>query len=132
MTSVDSNVIFSALAPHEANHAVARRLLREASEDGLVVVPVVYTELMASPNRVALTEFLLFSGIAVLWEMPPEVWERAGTAFGEYARVRRGGELPRRIAGDFLIAAHAEHHGLSVLTFDDTIFRAVFPKLRLI
>ncbi len=84
LTDIDSSVIFSALALHEANHAVARRLLREASEDGLVIAPMVYTELMAPPNWVALTEFLLYSNIPALWEMPSEVWERAGNAFGEY------------------------------------------------
>jgi len=45
---------------------------------------------------------------------------------------RRKGGLPRRTLADFLIAAHAEYHGLGVMSFDDTVFTAVFPGLRLI
>jgi predicted nucleic acid-binding protein len=130
VTSVDSNVIFAALTPHETHHERARQLLREANPQGLRLSPVVYAELMASSEREALKEFLERAGLEVLWEMPAAVWERAGVAFGDYARARRGGRLPRRLIADFLIAAHAEHHGLSVLSFDDTVYRAVFPGLR--
>ncbi len=45
MISVDSNIIFSALAPREASYAVARKLLREVNGDGLVLSPVVYVSL---------------------------------------------------------------------------------------
>jgi hypothetical protein len=44
----------------------------------------------------------------------------------------RGGSLPRRLVADFVIAAHAEEHGLGVMSFDDTVYKAVFPGLRLI
>ncbi len=87
---------------------------------------------MASPNRKAVVAFLELSKVDVLWEMPSEVWQRAGIASGEYARERRKGQLPRRLVTDFLICAHAEYHTLAVLTFDDTVFRAAFPKVRLI
>ncbi len=68
----------------------------------------------------------------MLWDMPPEVWERAGVAFGSYARERRKGQLPRRLVADFLIGAHAEYHKLALLTFGDTVFRAAFPEVGLI
>jgi predicted nucleic acid-binding protein len=132
MTSVDSNVIFAALSPHEHHHQQARALLKQANEGGLALSPVVYAELMASTERDSLRMFLQRAGWGVLWEMPAAVWERAGVAFGEYARARRAGTLPRRIVADFLIAAHAEHHGLSVLTFDATVYRAVFPAVPLV
>ncbi len=122
----------SALAPHEPHHDRARALLKAANEGGLLLSPVVFAELMASSEREALRIFLERSGIKVLWETPSTVWERAGVAFGDYARARHDGRLPRRLVADFLIAAHAEHHGLSVLTFDDTVYQAVFPKVRLI
>jgi predicted nucleic acid-binding protein len=58
-----------------------------------------------------------------------EVGELAGTSFGDYARQRRSGKLPRRLIADFLVAAHAAHHGLRVLTFDRTVYDAMFPHL---
>jgi predicted nucleic acid-binding protein len=132
MTSVDSNVVFAALSPHEPHHARARALLKGAGQGGLRLAPVVYAELMASSMREVLKLFLERAGFDVLWEMPASVWERAGVAFGEYARARRKGQLPRRLVADFLIAAHAEHHGLRVLTFDDTVYRAVFQDIELL
>lgn len=127
MTSVDSNIVFSALSPVDVNHARARRLLSVAAEGGLVISPVVYAELMASTDREGIEAFLELAGIVVLWNTPPEVWRRAGIAFGEYAKKRRKGRLPRRLIADFLIAAHAEYHALGVLTFDPMVYRAVFP-----
>ena len=55
MTSVDSNVIFAALAQREAHHTLAVRLLRDAGADGpLFIAPVVCAELMASkPSALA-------------------------------------------------------------------------------
>jgi predicted nucleic acid-binding protein len=132
MTSVDSNVIFAALSPSERHHQQAHALLRQINERGLVLSPVVYAELMASSERKTLRLFLQLAGLEVLWEMPAVIWERAGEAFGEYARTRRAGSLPRRIVADFLIAAHAEYYGLSVLTFDDTVYRAMFPTVPLV
>ncbi|MDR7392484.1 MAG: PIN domain nuclease, partial [Armatimonadota bacterium] len=70
--------------------------------------------------------------VDVLWDMPPVVWERAGRASGEYARTRRGRVLPRRIVADFLVGAHAEHHGLAVATLDPVVFRTVFTGVRLL
>jgi predicted nucleic acid-binding protein len=87
---------------------------------------------MASSDAPGIQLFLQKAQISTLWEMPPTVWEAAGRGFGQYAQLRRKGGLPRRILADFLIAAHAEHHGLGVMSFDDTVFTAVFPGLRLI
>ena len=87
---------------------------------------------MASAVRDFIRVFLQRAEIATLWAMPESVWKRAGTAFGDYAALRRGGSLPRRIVADFLIAAHAEHHELSVLTFDNTVFANVFPNVQLV
>lgn len=133
MISVDSNIIFSAIEPSDVNHVEALLRLGAAGRaEVLTISPVVYTELMASTMRSFIRAFLYRAEVAVLWAMAESVWERAGVAFGEYATLRRGRQLPRRIAADFLIAAHAEHHGLGMLTFDDAVFKAVFPKVRLI
>ena len=133
MISVDSNLIFSAIEPRDVNHAEALERLGAAGQKStLFICPVVYAELMASTVRDFIQIFLQRADIATLWAMPESVWNRAGTAFGDYASLRRGGVLPRRIVADFLIAAHAEHHGLSGLTFDDKVFASVFPNVQLV
>ena len=133
MVSVDTNIIFSALNRKDINHQRAREhLVNVGASDVLTVSPVVYAELMASPDREGIHAFLERADIRVLWETPQSVWERSGLAFGTYAAQRRGGSLPRRIVADFVIAAHAEHHKLSVLTFDETVYKAVFPALRVL
>jgi predicted nucleic acid-binding protein len=130
MISVDTNVILAVLAQREAHHELAVELLRAAGAEGpLFVSPVVYAELMASKRPAAMQDFLGMAQISVAWTMPMEVWELAGRSFGDYARKRRSGSLPRRLLADFLIAAHAAHHGLRVLTFDTTVYDAMFPHL---
>lgn len=130
MTSVDTNVILAALAQREQHHAAAVQLLRDAGADGpLFISPVVYAELMASKQPAVMQDFLDMAQISIVWTMPMEVWELAGRSFGDYARQRRSGNLPRRLIADFLIAAHAAHHGLRVLTFDRTVYDAMYPEL---
>jgi predicted nucleic acid-binding protein len=130
MTSVDSNVILAAVAQREEHHAAAVQLLRDARAEGpLFVSPVVYAELMASTRPAAMQDLLAMARISVAWSMPMDVWDLAGRSFGDYARRRRSGNLPRRLIADFLIAAHAAHHGLRVLTFDRTVYDVMFPHL---
>ena len=129
MISVDTNVIISALNQKDINHALARRILTQHNAERLVICPIVYAELMASPGEDGIRAFLDRADIPTLQEMPLEVWEEAGTAFGRYATRRRKGRLPRRIIADFIIAAHATYHKLKVLTFDTTIYKAVFHDL---
>lgn len=132
MISLETNVILAAFDPLDALHGRAMQALEEIGAQPRVICPVVYAELAASREWEALKRFLELAGVEVAWEMPEEVWERAGTAMGEYARRRRGGALPRRVLADFLIGAHAEHHGLAVATFDRTVYEAVFPGVRLV
>ena len=133
MTSVDTNIIFSLLNRRDRNHQLARRAMEEmAQRDVMVIAPIVYAELMASSDREAILRFLDRAGINVLWELPREVWNQAGIAFGRYATERQQGHLPRRLIADFVIAAHAEYHSLSVLTFDTTVYHAVYQQLDVI
>ncbi|WP_293912310.1 PIN domain-containing protein [Deinococcus sp.] len=131
LISLDTNIIFSTLNLGDANHAVARALVGQMGATELMILsPPVFTELCASKTWLQIEGWLNLSGIEVIWEMPPAVWERAGQTFRAYADQRRNRVLPRRIAADFLIAAHAEHHGASLLTFDDTVYQAVFPDVK--
>lgn len=132
MISLDSNVVFSALKSNEANHDRAINALLTYSSQAFCICPVVYSELRASATWPGIDLWLTSQGIGVVWDMPDPVWDAAGMAFGQYVRLRKSGLIPRRIAADFLIAAHAEHHGLEVLTFDDTVFKAVFSSVTLL
>jgi len=132
MTSLDTNVILAVFDPEDASHEAASAIFERLSSDSLVLCPVVYTELAASQSWEGLRTFLERGSVEVLWDMPPLLWERAGKAMGEYARSRRGGALPRRVAADFLVGAHAEHHSLTVATLDPVVFHAVFQTVPLI
>jgi predicted nucleic acid-binding protein len=131
--SLDSNIVFSAFNANDSNHLRAVKLISEhAALEGLVISPIVFAELNASAVRTKLIQFLEDCEISVLWDVPEITWERAGIAFGEYAKKRLGGVLPRRLLADFLIGAHAEHHNLKIMTFDSTAYTAVFSTLELI
>ena len=133
MISVDSNIIFSAFNVNDANHTRAVNLIsKHAALEGLIISPMVFAELNASALRTKLIQFLADCEIEVFWDVPETIWEQAGIAFGEYAKKRLAGVLPRRILADFLIGAHAEQHSLKIMTFDSTAYNAVFPTLELI
>jgi predicted nucleic acid-binding protein len=132
MISLDTNIILAAFDPADRLHMQAHAVLGRIGSEPRVVCPVVYAELAASREWDRLKLFLERAAVDVLWEMPEAVWERAGMAMGEYARMRRGGALPRRVVADFLIGAHAEHHGLVLATFDRAVYEAVFSSVRLI
>jgi predicted nucleic acid-binding protein len=66
--------------------------------------------------------------------MDESVWRTAAKSFQKYAnrgRKQRTNQ-PRRILADFLIGAHALQKGHSLLTLDEGIYRAAFPKLHLV
>ena len=129
MISLDSNIIISVLNPKDGLHKEARALLKKFNQEGYALAPSVYTEIMATPNPVGIKAFLTKADIITLWEMPESLWEDAGYCFWKYISQRKKGKLPRRIAADFLIASHAKYHGLKVMSFDDTVYKAVYPEL---
>ena len=132
MISLDTNLIQSALSRTDTNHARALAALNTYSSQAFCISPVVRSELRASGSWVGISAWLAAQKVSVVWAMPDTVWDAAGRAFGQYAIQRRNGVVPRRIVADFLIAAHAQHHGLEVLTFDDTVFKAVFGQVVLL
>jgi len=76
--------------------------------------------------------FLDDIGVEVDWVIEEKIWREAAKASHEYGK-RRGekrSKLPRRIAGDFVIGAHASVRGHSLLTLDRRTFRVSFPNLR--
>ncbi len=130
MTSLDTNVIFAAFDGADANHSLAVDLLEEIGRiEALVVGPIVFAELMASPEREALKQFLDDSAIDVRWDMPYEVWESAGIDFGARTRGLKDLDQGKRILPDFLIAAQAAYFEWNFATMDRKFFRDGFKSL---
>lgn len=136
-TVVDTNVVAALWDAYEVVNRAARTALDDALDRGGLIVPApVFAELMAFPGRTEafLNTFFRDTGITVDWQVSEGVWRAAGHAFGVYAARRRqqSGSVPRRILADFLIGAYAERNGYQLLTLDRGIYRAAFPKLKLV
>jgi predicted nucleic acid-binding protein len=134
--SIDTNIIAGLWNDNDPFNAVALQILhRAARRNDLVIAGPVYSELMAGPLRTvqALDGFLHETGILVDWVLDESVWREAGRAFHGYAqRLRSSGQgHPRRILADFVIGAHAQVRGYSLLTTDEKHYEAAFPKLKI-
>lgn len=136
ITSVDTNVIVALWDSDEAGYLPALEMLDSAAASGgILICGAVFGELIAGPGRTEkfVNEFLDDAEIAVDWSSNRAIWQTAGSAFQRYAarRKRQKSGAARRILTDFYIGAHALENGYSLLTLDDGIYRAAFPKLRI-
>ncbi|HLA95192.1 MAG TPA: PIN domain-containing protein [Pyrinomonadaceae bacterium] len=136
ITALDTNVLVALWDDDEILNSAALGALDGAYERGSIVVcGAVFAELMAFPKRTEafLNGFLSDTNIGVDWKISETVWKTAGRAFRSYAdrRMKHKLEGPRRILADFLIGAHAYENGYSLLTLDEGIYKAAFPKLRI-
>jgi predicted nucleic acid-binding protein len=134
-TSIDTNIFVAFWKSDDALNSIALSALDEAHKHAnLVVAAPVFAELLAYPTRDEefLGRFFRDTNISIDWDFSEAIWRIAGRAFQAYAvRRKRADSGPRRILADFLIGAHALHHGYSLLTFDDRLYRAAFPRLRI-
>jgi predicted nucleic acid-binding protein len=134
-TAIDSNVLVALWNKDDALNAEAALALEAAAVRGaLVIAAPVYVELRMLPDRDerAMGSFLSKTGIEVDWRLEEKIWREAAKASHEYGKRRRGerhSKLPRRIAGDFVIGAHAMVREYSLLTLDRRTFRIAFPNL---
>lgn len=136
-TAIDTNVLIALWNEDDALNTQARVALDAALEQGsLVIAAPVYAELLALPARseAFLDGFFEQTSILVDWELSEGIWKRAGRAFQSYVARRKmqRDSGPRRILADFLIGAHAIQNGYALLTLDERLYRAAFPKLTLI
>lgn len=136
ITALDTNVLVALWDRDDALNSEALTALDDAFALGsLVICGAVFAELMAFPKRTEsfLNDFLADTQIAVDWATEKAIWTAAGRAFRTYADRRRKqrSDGPRRIHADFFIGAHAFENSYSLLTLDDGIYRAAFPKLRI-
>ena len=81
-----------------------------------------------------LDEFFHATASPLDWEAGEPIWRVAGRAFQNYVERRKRGkeELPRRILADFFIAAHAALDRYSLITLDQRLYRAAYPKLEIL
>ena len=134
--SIDTNIFVAFWERNDTLNSLALSALEEAHKRAnLVVTAPVFAELLAYPTRDEefLGRFFKDTNIAIDWDFSEAIWRIAGRAFQSYARRRRkqADSGPRRVLADFLIGAHALHHGYGLLTFDDRLYRAAFPRLRI-
>lgn len=135
-TAIDSNVLSALLGVEASMERVAEALDAAALEGGLAISPVVYVELRAHPAATAsfIDEFLATTRVAVDWNLGKNVWNLAAERFARYAERRRleSAGQPKRLAADFLIAAHACVYAGRLITLDQRRYRTDFPELRLV
>lgn len=133
-TAIDSNILIALWNEDDTLNRLARSALDTALGRGsLVIAAPVFVELLASPSRNEdfLDSFCGETGVRVDWDFGEGIWRVAGRAFQHYVARRRKerDSGPRRILADFLIGAHALQNGFRLLTLDDRLYRAAFPKL---
>ncbi|MGH9814974.1 MAG: type II toxin-antitoxin system VapC family toxin [Candidatus Acidiferrales bacterium] len=136
-TAIDTNVIVALWGTEPGISSAVQEALDAIGDQGpLVMAAPVFAELQAAPSRSAslLDSFCEEAGIRVEWELRETIWRAAGEAFRGYAiRRRKHREIaPRRILTDFLIGAHARENGYHLLTLDERLYRAAFPKLEIV
>lgn len=129
MVLVDANVLLDVLTndPQWADWSAEQ--LERSLKRGLAINAVIYGELAVGFRREEELENALALADLKRLEIPCGAAFRAGHAFVEY---RKRGGLRRSPLPDFLIGAHAEMEGMTLLTRDAARYRTYFPKLKLI
>lgn len=135
-TAIDSNVV-SALWSGEASADDIESALNAArSRGGLLMCAPVFAELLAHPlaRPGVMNRFLAKTGIVVDFVLDEPIWRRAAEGFAAYAQRRRrsGGDQPKRLLVDYIIAAHALLHADQLVTLDPHRYALDFPQLRLL
>lgn len=137
ITAIDTNVIVALWDKGPDLSSDAQSALdRALGRGGLVIAAPVLAELLACPGRdeAFLDVFLNDTGITVEWDLNVSIWRAAGRAFKTYAlrRSRHGDSGPRGMLADFAIGAHALDRDYDLLTMDDRLYGAAFPRLRVV
>lgn len=129
-TVVDTNVLIDMLGPATPLRAWSHGALKRCAEEGeLVLTPVIWSELAASPlSELEIT--LAFGWLGMKREaLSYDAAFQAGKAHFSY---RKAGGQRERTLPDFLIGAHALVRSHRLLTRDAARYRAYFPTLDII
>ncbi len=72
--------------------------------------------------------------ILVDFALEEGIWQRAATAFADYAERRRksSGGKPKRLLADFVIGAYAVLSADCLMTLEAGRYRSDFPSLRIV
>ncbi len=135
-TALDSNVISSLWSGEASADAIESALNTARASGGLVLCAPVFVELTAHPlaKPGVMDRFLAKTGIIVDFALDEPIWRRSAKGFSAYAQRRRGsgGDQPKRLLVDFIIAAHALLHADRLMTLDVRRYSQDFPDLRLV
>jgi predicted nucleic acid-binding protein len=125
---VDSNVWIDCIDVHGTWREWAIDQLQACSEIAPIHINlVIYTELLVpGPDIAALDRMLDVYDT----QRSPLPWSCAALAARAYARYRLRGGARSAPLPDFYIGAHAAVANLTVLTRDETPYRAYFPQLK--
>ena len=129
-TVIDTNVLIDVLGPDSPTRNWSLRAMKHCFEEGaLVVNPVIWSELAASP----LSEQQL--SLSLDWldlKREPLSYDVAFRAGKAHLLYRRSGGQRERTLPDFFIGAHATVRSHRLLTRDATRYRSYFPELDII
>jgi predicted nucleic acid-binding protein len=127
--SLDTDIFTKLLKKHPGNKRVVDRFRREIRRNSLFLVcPVVFYEIRRElVLKRASAQLVAFDGLVelMLWkEFNLPVWERACNL---WAGLRSEGQSHHD--ADVLIAAHALHHGATIVTANVSHFRGTGAQI---
>lgn len=135
-TALDTNILSAFWSNEPSAPRIEQELKNSRAQGGLVVCAPVYVELMAHPSVSPgfVDKFLAETEIAVEFVLEEQVWRKAADSFTAYAHQRRrsGGQSPKRLVVDFIIASHASLHADRLMTLDAGRYSQYFPTLRIV
>ena len=137
ITAIDTNVLIALWDTKDALNVAAQNALDSVYDSGkLVVSGMVFAELLSGPSRAEqmIEDFLTETEIMIDWTIDEPVWRSAAKAYQSYStrRKKQKQKEPKRILTDFLVGAHAYERKFALLTLDNRIFKAAFPRLKVI
>lgn len=128
ITALDTNVLLDVFLGDRAHGEVSRRAVGHCMDEGaLVACEVVWTEVATFfPEADDAADALDRLGVRFVPMDEPASLEAAR----RWARARKDAPaLPRRVAADYLIGAHALHHADRLLSRDRGFYRKAFKGL---
>jgi predicted nucleic acid-binding protein len=135
-TALDTNILSALWSGEPLASQITASLGGARAQGGLVICAPVFAELMAHPSVTPdfVEEFLSETGITVDFALGEAVWRQSAKSFATYAQRRRrsGGNSPKRLLVDFVIASHALLHADRLMTLDAKRYNPDFPKLRIV
>ena len=126
---VDSNVILDVTNDDPVWADWSDAQITALQPAGLLVNPLIYTELCAGAVSASEVDKVLTELKLEFRELSHEALFLAAQAFLKY---RRQGGTKTAPLPDFFIGAHAEVHGIPILTRDQGRYKTYFPNVALI